>query len=108
MRNTPYALRTYLQTYDNTVSKYVPLDLFPDQISLIEDYDAYNENKLNILKNRIESDSIVLYNDPITIKVIHNEELFNNKIINYLCENTIEWKIIYFFDKYNNHGCFPH
>jgi hypothetical protein len=44
MRNTPYALRTYLQTYDNTVSKYVPLDLFPDQISLIEDYDTYNEN----------------------------------------------------------------
>lgn len=44
MRNTPYALRTYLQTYDNTVSKYVPLDLFPDQVSLIEDYDTYNEN----------------------------------------------------------------
>ena len=44
MRNTPYALRTYLQTYDNTVSKYVPLDLFPDQIKLIEDYDVYNEN----------------------------------------------------------------
>jgi len=44
MRNTPYALRTYLQTYDNTVSKYVPLDLFPDQISLIEDYENYNEN----------------------------------------------------------------
>ena len=44
MRNTPYALRTYLQTYDNTVSKYVPLDLFPDQVSLIDDYDKYNEN----------------------------------------------------------------
>ena len=44
MRNTPYALRTYLQTYDNTVSKYVPLDLFPDQVSLIEDYDNHNEN----------------------------------------------------------------
>ena len=44
MRNTPYALRTYLQTYDNTVSKYVPLDLFPDQVALIEDYDNYNEN----------------------------------------------------------------
>jgi len=44
MRNTPYALRTYLQTYDNTVSKYVPLDLFPDQVTLIEDYDNYNEN----------------------------------------------------------------
>ena len=44
MRNTPYALRTYLQTYDNTVSKYVPLNLFPDQVSLIEDYENYNEN----------------------------------------------------------------
>jgi len=44
MRNTPYALRTYLQTYDNTVSKYVPLDLFPDQVRLIEDYDNFNEN----------------------------------------------------------------
>ena len=44
MRSTPYALKTYLQTYDNTVQKYVPLDLFPDQVSLIEDYDNYNEN----------------------------------------------------------------
>jgi len=44
MRSTPYALRTYLQTYDNTVSKYVPLDLFADQISLLEDYETHNEN----------------------------------------------------------------
>ena len=44
MRNTPYALRTYLQTYDNTVSKYVQLHLFPDQVRLIEDYDNHNEN----------------------------------------------------------------
>ncbi len=44
MKDTPYALRTYLQTYDNTVSRYVPLDLFPDQISLINDYEEYNEN----------------------------------------------------------------
>lgn len=44
MRNTPYALRTYLQTYDNTVSKYVPLELFPDQVSLLNDYEQYNEN----------------------------------------------------------------
>jgi hypothetical protein len=44
VRNTPYALRTYLQTFDNTVQKYVPLDLFPDQIKLIEDYDTHNEN----------------------------------------------------------------
>ena len=44
VKDSPYALRTYLQTYDNTVSKYVPLDLFPDQISLIEDYENFNEN----------------------------------------------------------------
>ncbi|NBO22820.1 hypothetical protein EBU94_05710, partial [bacterium] len=44
MKDTPYALRTYLQTFDNTVSKYVPLDLFPDQIRLIEDYENFNEN----------------------------------------------------------------
>jgi hypothetical protein len=33
-----------LQTYDNTQSKYVPLDLFHDQIRLIEDYDNHEEN----------------------------------------------------------------
>ena len=44
MKNTPYAMRTYLQTFDNTVKKYVPLDLFPDQISLVNDYDNFNEN----------------------------------------------------------------
>jgi hypothetical protein len=44
IKNTPYALRTYLQTYDNTVSQYVPLELFPDQISLLEDYETHNEN----------------------------------------------------------------
>lgn len=44
MRDTPYALKTYLQTYDNTVSKYVPLELFPDQISLLKDYEDYEEN----------------------------------------------------------------
>jgi len=44
MQNTPYALRTYLQTYDNTQSRYVPLELFPDQVRLVEDYDSFNEN----------------------------------------------------------------
>jgi len=44
MKDTSYALRTYLQTYDNTVSKYVPLELFPDQVSLLEDYENFNEN----------------------------------------------------------------
>jgi hypothetical protein len=44
MKSTEYALRTYLQTFDNTVSTFVPLELFPDQISLLEDYEKFNEN----------------------------------------------------------------
>ena len=44
MKDTPYALRTYLQTYDNTVSKYVPLELFPDQETLLHDYEEHEEN----------------------------------------------------------------
>ena len=44
IKSTPYCLKTYLQTYDNTAKRYVPLDLFPDQVKLIEDYDLYNEN----------------------------------------------------------------
>lgn len=44
IKDTPYALKTYLQTYDNTQSKYVPLELFPDQVQLIHDYEDYNEN----------------------------------------------------------------
>jgi len=43
-RDTEYALKTYLETYDNTVKKYVPLELFPDQITLLDDYENYNEN----------------------------------------------------------------
>lgn len=42
--NTPYALKTYLQTYDNTQKKFVPFDLFPDQISLVNDLENFNEN----------------------------------------------------------------
>jgi hypothetical protein len=44
VRDTPYALRTYLQTYDNTQSKYVPLELFNDQVTLVKDYDECEEN----------------------------------------------------------------
>ena len=44
IKDTPYALKTYLQTYDNTQKKYVPLELFPDQIQLLKDYEQYNEN----------------------------------------------------------------
>ena len=36
-KDIAYALKTYLETYDNTVKKYVPLELFPDQQSLISD-----------------------------------------------------------------------
>jgi hypothetical protein len=43
-KDTTYALKTYLQTYDNTQARYVPLDLFYDQIQLINDYDNYEEN----------------------------------------------------------------
>jgi hypothetical protein len=42
VKNTTYALKTYLQTYDNTCSQYVPLELFPDQVSLLEDYENFN------------------------------------------------------------------
>ena len=44
LKDTPYALRTYLETYDNTQKKYVPLVLFPDQEQLILDYEKYNDN----------------------------------------------------------------
>jgi hypothetical protein len=44
IKDTPYALRTYLQTFDNTQKKYVPMDLFEDQIQLIKDFEDYNEN----------------------------------------------------------------
>ena len=43
-KDISYALKTYLETYDNTVKKYVPLELFPDQESLVRDYEEYNEN----------------------------------------------------------------
>jgi hypothetical protein len=44
IKDTPYALKTYLQTYDNTQKKFVPLELFDDQIQLLHDYETYNEN----------------------------------------------------------------
>lgn len=44
MTDTHYALKTYLQTFDNTQRKYVSMDLFPDQRQLLQDYEDYNEN----------------------------------------------------------------
>jgi len=42
--DTSYALRTYLETYDNTKSRYVPFVLFPEQEMMINDYEKYNDN----------------------------------------------------------------
>jgi hypothetical protein len=44
IKDAPYALKTYLTTYDNTQKSFVPLELFPDQEQLIIDYEIYNEN----------------------------------------------------------------
>ena len=44
IKDAPYALKTYLTTYDNTQKSFVPLELFPDQEQLILDYEEYNEN----------------------------------------------------------------
>jgi hypothetical protein len=44
IKDAPYALKTYLTTYDNTQKKFVPLELFADQEQLIIDYETYNEN----------------------------------------------------------------
>ncbi len=42
--DTPYALKTYLQTYDNTKKKHVPFELFPEQKEMISDFENYDDN----------------------------------------------------------------
>jgi len=42
--DTPYALKTYLQTYDNTQQKHVPFELFPEQKDMIKDFENYDDN----------------------------------------------------------------
>lgn len=44
IKDTDYAMSTYLQTYDNTQKGYVPLKLFPDQKHLIDDFEKFEEN----------------------------------------------------------------
>jgi hypothetical protein len=44
IKDTPYALKTYLTTFDNTQKTFVPLELFTDQVQLLVDYELYNEN----------------------------------------------------------------
>jgi hypothetical protein len=43
-QDTPYAIKTYLETYDNTQSKYVPFNLFPEQEMMLNNFERYNEN----------------------------------------------------------------
>jgi len=44
LQDTTYAIKTYLETYDNTQSKYVPFDLFPEQEMMLSNFDKYNDN----------------------------------------------------------------
>ena len=43
-KDTPYAIKSYLETYDNTQSKYVPFILFPEQEMMLGNFDKYNDN----------------------------------------------------------------
>jgi hypothetical protein len=43
-KDSSYAIRTYLETYDNTQSKYVPFKLFPEQEMMLNNFEKYNEN----------------------------------------------------------------
>ena len=42
----PYAIRTYLETFDQTQEKYVPFVLFPRQIEAITSFD---KNRYNLV-----------------------------------------------------------
>ena len=44
LQDTNYAIRTYLETYDNTQSKYVPFNLFPEQEMMLSNFEKYNDN----------------------------------------------------------------
>ena len=44
LQDTNYAISTYLETYDNTQSKYVPFNLFPEQKMMLSNFDKYNDN----------------------------------------------------------------
>jgi len=44
LQDTNYAIETYLETYDNTQSKYVPFILFPEQKMMLNNFEVYNDN----------------------------------------------------------------
>ena len=101
MTSTAYALKTYLQTYDNTQSRYVPLELFPDQVRLVEDYDAHNENIA--LKYRQAGVSTVTAawaskkvvfarkNKPEKVLIIANKQDTSIEFANKIREFTSQW-----------------
>ena len=43
-KDSSYAIRSYLETYDNTQSKYVPFKLFPEQEMMLNNFEVHNEN----------------------------------------------------------------
>ena len=44
LQDTNYAIETYLETYDNTQSKYVPFNLFPEQKMMLSNFEEHNDN----------------------------------------------------------------
>ena len=44
LQDTNYAIEAYLETYDNTQSKYVPFNLFPEQKMMLSNFEEYNDN----------------------------------------------------------------
>jgi hypothetical protein len=44
LQDTNYAIKTYLETYDNTQSRYVPFNLFPEQEMMLSNFEKYNDN----------------------------------------------------------------
>ena len=56
LQDTNYAIKTYLETYDNTQSKYVPFDLFPEQEMMLKNFENITTTSLkNIDKRGIDS-----------------------------------------------------
>jgi len=44
LQDTNYAIETYLETYDNTQSRYVPFNLFPEQKMMLSNFEKHNDN----------------------------------------------------------------
>ena len=49
-QDTNNAIRTYLETYDNTQSKYVPFNLLPEQEMMLANFEKYNDNITDTIK----------------------------------------------------------